>query len=121
MSKIILVVDDAEDIAGSIADLLQEYGYSVSSVNSAVAALNFIPEVQPDLIICDVLMPKMTGLQFMKILRADPETSFIPVVFLSAAADMEYINKGMMAGAASYITKPFKSKALLDIIKQILG
>jgi CheY-like chemotaxis protein len=83
----ILIVDDSSDIVDSLSDLLQESGYTVYSECNASAGYTTAELIIPDLILCDILMPKNDGYDFLKMVRSNKATSFIPVIFISARAE----------------------------------
>jgi len=95
-----------------LAEHLTRWGCVVREAASGPAALAAVPVFSPDLILLDVMMPEMSGLEVCQMLQRDPLSRGIPVVFLSAAAGEQAVAKGLMAGARDYITKPFMSADL---------
>ena len=108
----ILFVDDNADMRDYVSRLLQPL-YTVQVIADGQAALNSVKESPPDLVLTDVMMPRMDGFELLHALRADPQTRTIPVILLSARAGEEAISEGMEAGADDYLIKPFSGRELL--------
>ena len=87
---------------------------------NAKSALELINEITPDLIILDVMMPDVDGIELCKILRARPDTSKTPILMLSARGDTESIKRSMQAGATNYINKPILNNDLVEKVKSML-
>ena len=103
----VLIVDDTKfNVDILVAALMQEYKLSVAM--SGNAALAQVKESPPDLILLDIMMPEMDGHQVCSKLKADPATSAIPIIFITAVHDLAQITKGFSLGAVDYITKPFR-------------
>jgi len=115
----ILVVDDEEPVALSI-ELSLRRDYQVRVANSAAEALKIIRRSAPDLIILDIIMPGMDGIQFCNELRKDPLFKSIPILFLTAKGRIEDKIAGLEAGADDYLTKPFDVRELQLRVKAIL-
>ncbi len=115
----ILVVDDEEPVALSIEMSLRR-DYQVRVANSAAEALKIIRRAAPDLIILDIIMPGMDGIQFCNELRKDPLFKSIPILFLTAKGRIEDKIAGLEAGADDYLTKPFDVRELQLRVKAIL-
>jgi CheY-like chemotaxis protein len=116
----ILVAEDERDIRELIGFTLRFAGFEVVLVTNGVEAIEKVPQVQPDLIVLDVRMPKMTGYEACIRLKEDPATSMIPVVFLSAKGQEGEIKEGLDLGAMEYIVKPFAPDDLTSQVKDIL-
>ena len=108
----ILVVDDNEDMRHYLARILGEH-YDVRTAGDGAAALLAVRSHPPDLVLTDVMMPRVNGVELTRNLRADPSTAHIPVIMLSARAGPEAAVDGIGAGADDYLTKPFTSAELL--------
>jgi PAS domain S-box-containing protein len=108
----VLLADDNADMRGYINRLLSSY-YEVEAVADGRAALEVALKNPPDIILTDIMMPIMDGFKLLKILRADPKTRSIPVIFLSARAGEEAKVEGMEAGADDYLVKPFSARELM--------
>ena len=115
--KRILIVEDDELLRESTSAFLQEEGYSVLSAVNGIGGIEKALEHHPDLILCDISMPKMNGYEVYKILNENTSTCFIPFIFLSAKTEREDIRAGMQMGADDYITKPFYYDELLKSIE----
>jgi DNA-binding NtrC family response regulator len=114
----ILVVDDNPDLAKLVVALLEDSGMSARRVSSAEAALNMLEEAYFDLILSDVKMPKMDGLELLERVRARyPE---IPVVLLTGFGTVEMAVQAMRAGAASFVLKPYRDEVLVQTLRQAL-
>ena len=116
----ILVAEDERDIRELIAFTLRFAGFDVELASNGEDAVKKAPQMQPDLILMDVRMPRMTGYQACDALKKLPETEDIPVVFLSAKGQESEIQEGLKAGAMDYILKPFAPDELTAQVKKIL-
>jgi diguanylate cyclase (GGDEF)-like protein len=109
----ILIVDDEKFNIEIVAQYLKEEGYKLSYATDAQKALEGILKHSVNLILLDINMPNLNGLDFCKILKEDKKTKDIPVIFLSAQTDTESISKGFEVGGVDYITKPFNALELV--------
>lgn len=116
----VLAVDDDKDVARLVAAFLESEGHSVSIAFDAAAALSRIRAHRPDLLVLDIEMPDMDGLELLRHLRADPTTATLPVVLLTGRDEISDLFNGWEAGAGMYITKPFEKQELLDAISTVL-
>lgn len=117
----ILIVDDEPDTVELIEFNLRGAGYQVSSAEDGAAAIRKARQAAPDLIILDVMLPELDGLEVCKILRADPVTSRIPILMLTAkAAEVDRI-LGLELGAKDYVTKPFSPRELILRVRNLLN
>jgi len=119
MSKI-LVAEDERDIRELIGFTLRFAGFEVVLTANGIEAIEKAPEVQPDLILLDVRMPKMTGYEVCRQLKENPVTSAIPIVFLSAKGQEGEIKEGLDLGAVEYIVKPFAPDDLTNQVRDVL-
>jgi DNA-binding response OmpR family regulator len=119
MAKI-LVADDERDIRELIGFTLRFAGFEVVLVSDGIQAVEQAPLEQPDLILLDVRMPKVTGYEVCRQLKENPATSTIPVVFLSAKGREGEIQQGLDSGAVEYIVKPFAPDDLTSQVRDIL-
>ena len=119
--KKILLVDDEEDIVKMNMLRLAESNYDVISANDGKEGLRKAEKENPDLILLDVVMSKMDGLQTLLKLKNSPKTSHIPVIMLSGIGEKATLNKAMASGAADFIEKPFNGEMLLETIKKNLS
>ncbi|MEP0814646.1 MAG: response regulator [bacterium] len=111
--KQILVVDDEEDILELVRYNLVKEGYAVQCLKSAESALSYARANHPDLILLDIMLPGMNGLDACRALKSDPSTAKIPVIMLSAKGEEADIVAGLELGAEDYITKPFSPRVLV--------
>lgn len=109
----ILIVDDVPKNIQILANILSKEGYEIAYANHGDQALEIIQNQSFDLILLDVMMPGKDGFEVCKILKADQKTKDVPIIFLTAKAEMENIIQGFKAGGQDYITKPFSSSELL--------
>jgi two-component system alkaline phosphatase synthesis response regulator PhoP len=119
--KTIMVVDDNPDIITIVRTILEGKGYSVLSATSGPELLNMLKTQKPDLIILDIMMPEMDGLEVLSRLKGLTETATIPVILLTAKVQYEDVLGGYKLGADYYITKPFTSTQLVNGINLLLG
>jgi DNA-binding response OmpR family regulator len=121
MKPKILVVDDEPDALEVIAFKLKEAGYSPLTAPDGLRAVELVREERPALVVLDLMLPKMDGLEVCKLLRRDPATAAIPIIMLTArAAEMDRI-VGLELGADDYVTKPFSPRELVLRIKKVLA
>jgi putative two-component system response regulator len=113
----ILVVDDIPTNIRILERKLLKENYTIISANSGKAALEMVEKNEPDLILLDVMMPHMSGFEVCKILKSNPKTKSIPIIFLTARVESEAIVTGLNAGAVDYVAKPFNHAELLSRIK----
>lgn len=115
--ELILIVDDTPANLDIISDALSEAGFDVAIALSGEQALKQLKLYVPDLILLDVTMPGMDGFEVCRLLKSEPTTQEIPVIFMTALADTPSKTKGFEVGAVDYITKPFQSAEVLARIK----
>ena len=118
---VLLVADDDEDILTLVQLRLSRSGYEVVVARDGEEALRLAREKQPDLAVLDWMMPKASGLEVLRAIRADTELRDIPVVLLTARASEADIEEGLAAGADDYIAKPFSPQELAARIQVILA
>ena len=119
--RTIMVVDDNPDIITIVKTILEGKGYNVLSASSGQELLNLLNNQKPDLIILDIMMPEMDGLEVLGRLKGITETASIPVILLTAKVQYEDVLGGYKLGADYYITKPFTSTQLVNGINLLLG
>ena len=119
--KCILLVDDTEDILLVVSRRLTSWGYEALTASSGEDGLKIAEEHIPDLILLDIMMPKMKGRDVCARLKADPKTAKIPVIFLTALGLADHIKAGMDLGAEDYIVKPFEPAELKKRIAVVLS
>ena len=113
MALTILIADDEPDLLELIEYNLSNAGHTIITAGDGAQALSLAKSANPDLILLDVMMPKLTGIQVAKRLRSQTETASIPIIMLTAKADEAHELEGLGAGADDYITKPFSIQILL--------
>lgn len=113
----ILIIEDEHLILEAIAEYLQLEGYECTTAINGEEGIQKAIDETPDLIVCDIKMPGFSGHEVLQDLRANPRTSTIPFIFLSALVDKSDLRKGMILGADDYLTKPFQPEDLLNSIK----
>jgi CheY-like chemotaxis protein len=121
MDKKILLVEDEKNIILGVSICLRTAGLQVEVAEDGVEALRKISESKPDLVLLDLVMPKLNGLDVLQSVKENPETRDIPVIVLSARAQEEDIQRAMDLGASEYMAKPFKPAELLDVIDRVLS
>lgn len=114
--KKILIIEDEETVRENLMELLEAEDFDVCGAGDGCAGLDLVQQYQPDLILCDVMMPKLDGFGVLNTLRKNPVTATIPFMFLTARTDKTDLRQGMELGADDYITKPFSADELLNAI-----
>ena len=120
MTKI-LIAEDEPDIRDLVAFTLRFAGYEVVTGTNGEEAVQIAKKELPDLILLDVRMPRMTGYEACKHIKADPNLKDVPIVFLSAKGQESEIQSGMEAGAEEYLLKPFAPDQLTERVRSILS
>jgi DNA-binding response OmpR family regulator len=121
MGKKILIADDEPNIVVSLEFLMKQKGYAVRVANTGEDALAAIGEFGPDLILLDVMMPRMSGYDLCQRVRENPAWQAIRIIMLSAKGRDIEVTKGMAVGADAYVTKPFSTKDLIAKVQELLG
>lgn len=117
----ILVLDDEPDVTELLEYKLEQENYKVKVLNDPLAFVSTVREFEPDLMILDIMMPELNGLQLCRIARSDPAMKEIPIIFLTAKGEAEDRVKGLETGADDYISKPFNTKELLLRVSNVLN
>jgi len=121
MAKKILLVDDETDLVEMVKMRLEANGYEVVPAYDGQDGLEKARSLKPDLIILDLMLPKMDGYKVCRMLKFDEKYKNIPIVLFTARVQEADQKMGEEVGANAYITKPFEPQALLDKIKELLG
>ncbi len=116
----VLLVDDDPVILKLLQVNFEMEGYTVMMANDGVEGVEMARSQRPDIVLCDIMMPRMDGLEVTRTLKADEETRRIPIILLSARAQAFDIQEGKAVGADDYVTKPFDPLELLDRVKDLL-
>jgi two-component system sensor histidine kinase/response regulator len=114
---LILITDDNPNNIKVAGSTIATIGYKIAVAQSGKDTIEFAKKKQPDLIVLDVMMADMDGIETCKKLKSDPDTSDIPVIFLTAKNDTDTIKKCFEVGAVDYITKPFNNYELIARVK----
>lgn len=119
--KKILIVDDEQDILDLVEPMLAANNYAVLKAGSGEAALAVAEEKSPDLILCDVMMPGIDGVETVQRLKQNKKTAKIPIIMLTALVNSDNVESSLEAGAVDYISKPFEPRILLEKIRKVLN
>ena len=121
MAKKVLVIDDEPNIVKVVATRLKANNYEVITAFDGQEGLEVARREKPDLIILDLMLPKMDGYKVCGLLKSDARFAKIPIIMFTARAQEEDIKLGEEVGADAYITKPFNAQTLLSKIRELLG
>ena len=121
MGKKILVVEDSRNFVKGLKMALEAKGYRVNVAGDGVQAMERVFSFKPDLVLLDLLVPKLDGFVVLESLKREDRTRSIPVVVISAKADEEDIKKARKLGAADYLVKPFTPRELAGALEKVLG
>ncbi len=119
--RTVMVVDDNPDIVAVIRTILEVEGYGLQFAYSGQETFNLLGEQKPDLILLDILMPTIDGLEVLTRLKGHPDTASIPVILLTSMVQYKDVLIGYKRGASDYITKPFSNTQLVATINRLLG
>jgi CheY-like chemotaxis protein len=120
-SKTVLIIEDEEDAAELFAEMMRVSGFRVLKTSNSAPALGMMATEKPDVIILDIMMPEISGLDILRQMRRDPELAHIPVVVVSAKSMPADIKNGMEAGASTYLTKPVGFLDLKEAVERALS
>ena len=120
LRKKILIVDDEPDVADLVAYNLKTKGFDTETVNDPTHSIGVARTMMPDLVILDVMMPEINGIQICRLLRAEPQLKNVPVIFLTAKVEEDDRVQGLESGADDYICKPFSTNELVLRVQNIL-
>jgi len=116
----ILIADDEPNIVLSLEFLMQRAGYAVEVVDNGEDALKRAAENPPDLMLLDVMLPRLSGFEVCRRLRALPACHSLPIIMLTAKGRDSEVSKGLALGATAYVTKPFSVRELVAQVNQLL-
>ncbi|PIE28119.1 MAG: response regulator [Micrococcales bacterium] len=117
----ILVADDDRDIRDLVTFKLQQAGHRVTAVENGVQALESARRERPDLLVLDVMMPGLSGVDVTRELRTDSEFAAVPIILLTAKAQETDVEAGFAIGADDYVTKPFSPRELVSRVQAVLA
>lgn len=120
MKKKILIVDDEKQIARMLKIRMESMGYEADVAHDGVEGLEKAQQYRPDLIILDVMMPKMDGFEVCRKLKEDPVFKSTPIIMLSVKAEEKANDLSVIAGADDYMPKPFEPEILMEKIRRLL-
>ena len=120
MTKRILIVDDEPNIVVSLEFLMKREGFEVAVAGDGEAALQAMEKEKPDLVLLDIMLPKMNGFEVCQTIRTRPEWQSVKIVMLTAKGRDTEVAKGTALGADAYMTKPFSTKDLIEQVRQLL-
>jgi CheY-like chemotaxis protein len=115
----LLIADDEPAVRALVRVTLEDDEYRILEAGDGVEALQLVRAENPSLVLLDIMMPRMNGLEVCRIIKSDPTTSGTVVVMLTAQAQQRDRDRGLAAGADVYFTKPFSPLALLDLVAQV--
>ena len=121
MSKIILTADDSTSVRQMVTFTLKNSGYEVIESIDGADALQKLEGKKIDMVITDLNMPNMNGIDLIKAIRQIPEHKFVPIILLTTESQAEKKMEGKNAGATGWIVKPFKPEQLIAVTKKVLG
>jgi two-component system cell cycle response regulator DivK len=119
--KTVMIVEDEADAAELFAEMMRVSGFRVLKTSSSAPALRMMTDEKPDLVLLDIMMPGISGLDILREMREDPALAGIPVVIVSAKAMPADIRRAMEAGASTYLTKPVGFLELKQAVENALG
>lgn len=121
MTRRVLVVDDEDSITLSLRHLMKREGYTVAVARDGEEALAAIAEACPDLVLLDIMIPKRDGYDVCQTIRANPDWASIKIVMVSAKGRDIEVEKGLALGADAYVTKPFSTRELASMVRELIG
>lgn len=121
MAKTVLIVDDESYIVKSLSFVMKNAGFETCSAGDGEEALQKLDEMVPDLVILDVMMPKLDGFEVCKAIRANPAWSSIKIIMLTAKGRDTEREKGLALGADDYLTKPFSTRDILKRVQEMMN
>jgi CheY-like chemotaxis protein len=119
--KTVMIIEDEEDAAELFAEMMRVSGYRVVKTSKSAPAIEMMITEKPDVILLDIMMPEISGLDILRKMRVDPLLENIPVVIITAKGMPADIKNGMEAGASSYLTKPVGFLDLKEAVEHALG
>jgi two-component system, chemotaxis family, chemotaxis protein CheY len=121
MSKTVMVVDDSPVMRQLICSALEQAGYEILDAEDGQFALEKLKDTPVQLVISDLNMPNMNGIELIKELRAHPSHKYTPIIMLTTESQMSRVKEGKAAGATGWIVKPFDPEHLVNVVNKVLG
>jgi two-component system alkaline phosphatase synthesis response regulator PhoP len=119
--KTVLIIEDEEDAAELFAEMMRVSGFRVIKTSKSAPAIAMMTADKPDIILLDIMMPEVSGLDILRQMRRDPNLANIPVIMVTAKSMPADIKNGMEAGASTYLTKPVGFQELKEAVERTLG
>ena len=119
--KTVLIIEDEEDAADLFAEMMRVSGFRVLKTSKSAPAMSMMTADKPDIVLLDIMMPEISGLDILRQMRRDPNLANIPVIVVTAKSMPADIKNGMEAGASTYLTKPVGFQELKDAVDRTLG
>ena len=119
--KTVLIIEDEADAAELFAEMMRVSGFRVLKTSSSTPAITLMTTEKPDVVLLDIMMPEISGLEILRQMRDDPSLADIPVVIVSAKSMPADIRNGLEAGASTYLTKPVGFLELKEAVERALG
>jgi CheY-like chemotaxis protein len=119
--KTVLIIEDEEDAAELFAEMMRVSGFRVLKTSKSTLAISMMTSEKPDIILLDIMMPEISGLDILRQMRQDPALANIPVIVITAKSMPTDIKNGMEAGASTYLTKPVGYLELKDAVERTLA
>jgi len=117
----ILIVEDEPAILNSLEFILAHAGWETHSVTNGEAALETVAKLSPRMVVLDVMLPRQSGFDVLKTLRADPQTRDLPVLILTAKGQQQDRQTAQLLGATSFVTKPYANTEVVAAVRQLIG
>ena len=121
MTKRILIVDDEPNIVISLEFLMKREGFEAEIAVDGEAALEAVARSKPDLVVLDVMLPRLDGFEVCRRIRADPDSRSVKILMLTARGRETEVARGLALGADAYVTKPFSTRDVVAQIRRLLG
>jgi len=119
--KTVLIIEDEEDAAELFAEMMRVSGFRVLKTSKSTPAISLMTTEKPDIVLLDIMMPEISGLDILRQMRRDPALAKIPVIVVTAKSMPTDIKNGMEAGASTYLTKPVGYLELKEAVERALG
>lgn len=120
MKSKILIIDDKEEVIMLVEIIFLDIGYDVVGTTDSTLAFEYVVKEKPDIVILDIMMPRMNGWEVLNHIKSNHDTKHIPVLMLSVKADREEREKSKKLGAYALMRKPFQSEKLIEVVTKIL-